>query len=411
MIDFEKSPELAEQLKRAENIAVEFMRPISRYYDDHEYEQPWSYINAMWNEQLEGGLRSNKAPEGAGKSLPRFMISMHVSEMMAWGDAALTMVTPGPALAGAAIGAVSTPEQRERFLTRFSQGHPKWGAMAMTEPAAGSDTAHIQTTARLSEDGKEWVLNGEKIFCSNGQRATKDSPGLIVVWATVDPKAGRAGMKSFVVESGTPGLVVTRLDKKMGLKVSDTAAITLDDCRIPFDNILGSPEVAQPGPDNKKGFQGAMKTFDASRPGVAAGACGIARAAIEYVKDYLAGQGRPVRYDLPYHKLGAVERDVLRMEADRQAAWLLTLRAAWLLDQGLSNTLEASMAKGKAGQTVTWVTQKAVEILGPHGYSCQNLVEKWMRDARVQDLFEGTGQINRLIVARRLLGYSSKELQ
>lgn len=409
MIDFEQPEAVKEQVARTRNIAVEFMRPISRYYDEHEYEQPWSYVNVMWNEQLEGGLRSSRKP--ADESLPRNMIAMHVSEMMAWGDAALGMVTPGPALAGAAIGAVSTPEQKERFLNRYTSGKPKWGAMAMTEPAAGSDTANIQTTARLSDDGKEWILNGEKIFCSSGQRSIKDSPGLIVVWATLDPKAGRAGMKSFVVEGGTPGLTVARLEKKMGLRVSDTAAISLENCHIPFENILGSPEVAQPGAGNHKGFQGAMRTFDASRPGVAAGACGIARASIEFVKEYLAKQGRPIRYGAPYYQLTAVEQDVMKMEADLKAAWLLTLRAAWMLDQGLPNTMEASMAKTKAGQVVTWVTQKAVEILGSDGYSTRNLPEKWLRDGRVQDLFEGTGQINRLIVARRLLGYSNKELQ
>jgi acyl-CoA dehydrogenase len=413
MIDFEQPEELKEQLERASNIAVQYMRPISRYYDEHEHEQPWEFINPMWQEELSGGLRSSSDKAGNTGQVEsiRNMIGVHVAEMMAWGDAALSMVTPGPALAGAAIRAVSTPEQKERFLARFTEGEPKWGAMAMTEPQAGSDTARIRTTARLSEDGKEWILNGEKIFCSNGQRATRESPGLVVVWATVDPQAGRAGMKSFVVEAGTPGMTVVRLEKKMGIRVSDTAAVSFEDCRIPFENILGSPEVVRRGTANSKGFQGAMRTFDASRPGVAAGACGIARAAIEFVKEHLEKAGCPVRYEGPYHRQTAVERDVLRMEADCRAAWLLTLRAAWMLDRGLPNTMEASMAKGKAGAAVTWITEKAVEILGPEGYSCKNLLEKWMRDGRVQDLYEGTGQINRLIVARRLLGYSNKELQ
>jgi acyl-CoA dehydrogenase len=263
----------------------------------------------------------------------------------------------------------------------------------------------------LSEDCKEWILNGEKIFVTSGWMAAKETPGIVVVWATIDPKAGRAGMKSFVVESGTPGMNVLRMEKKHGIRASDTAAITFTDCRIPFDNILGSPEVAKPSADSSKGFQGAMKTFDATRPGVAAGACGIGRASLDYVKEHLEKQGRPVRYDVPYSQLTAVERDVIQMEAQLKAAWMLVLKAAWMTDNGMPNTLEASLCKVKAGQAVTFVTQKAVEILGPEGYTCKNLVEKWMRDAKINDLYEGTGQINRLIVARRLLGYTSKELQ
>ncbi len=413
MIDFEKPEVMARQIELAKNIAVEYMRPISRYYDDHEHDRPWEYINAMWGGQATGGVRGRPtAPvsgEGEGPNM-RSVINVCVTEALSWGDAGISLSTPGQGLGGAAIQAVGTPEQKKRFLTRFSEGEPKWGAMAMTEPQAGSDTARIRSTATLSEDGKEWILNGEKIFVTGGLMAAQESPGLVVVWATVDPKAGRAGMKSFVVESGTPGMTVARLEKKHGIRASDTAAITLDNCRIPFDNILGSPEVAKPGADNNKGFAGAMKTFDATRPGVAAGAIGIGRASLEFVKEYLEKQNRPIRFGLPYSQLSAVERDVMRMEGQLRAAWLLVLRAAWLMDMGLSNSLEASMCKVKAGEAVTLITQKAVEIVGSEGYSCKHLLEKWMRDAKINDIYEGTGQINRLIVARRMLGYSSKEL-
>ena len=413
MIDFEQPEVLARQVKLAQTIAVEVMRPIARYYDEHEHDRPWEYINAMWSGQLTGGTRgrpSAAAGEGEGPIL-RSVIGVCVTEALAWGDAGINLSTPGQGLGGAAIQAVGTPDQKQRFLTRFSEGEPKWGAMAMTEPQAGSDTARIATTAKLSEDGTEWILNGEKIFVTGGLMAAKESPGLVVVWATVDPTAGRAGMKSFVVESATPGMTVVRLEKKHGIRASDTAAISFQDCHIPYDNILGSAEVAKPGSTSNKGFQGAMKTFDATRPGVAAGAIGIGRASLEFVKESLEKQGRPIRYGLPYSQLTVVERDVMRMEGQLRAAWLLVLRAAWLMDQDLPNTTEASMCKVKAGEAVTWITHKAVEILGPDGYSCKNLVEKWMRDAKINDLYEGTGQINRLIVARRLLGYSSKELQ
>jgi acyl-CoA dehydrogenase len=369
----------------------------------------------MWKNGANAGYRGKPAKEldrEAGESVMKYRntLLMHTIEALSWGDAGLYLSTPGGGLGGAAIEAVGTPDQKERFLRRFSEGEPKWGAMAMTEPQAGSDTANIRTTAKLSEDGKEWILNGEKIFVTSGYMAGEKSPGLIVVWATIDPTAGRAGMKSFVVESGTPGMKVARLEKKHGIRASDTAAINFTDCRIPFDNILGSPEVQQSREGNK-GFAGAMKTFDATRPAVAASAIGIARASLEFVQAHLEKNGVPVRYDLPYHRQSAVLRDVLRMEAQLRAAWLLVLRAAWQMDAGISNSMEASMSKAKAGEAVTWITQKAVEILGPEGYSCKNLVEKWMRDAKINDLYEGTGQINRLIVARRLLGYSSKQLQ
>lgn len=415
MIDFKIPEAITQQVNLINNVAVQVMRPLARHFDDHEHDRPWDYINLMWKNGANAGYRGKPAREleqTAGESVMKYRntLLMHTIEALSWGDAGLYLSTPGGGLGGAAIEAVGTPDQKERFLRRFSEGEPKWGAMAMTEPQAGSDTANIRTTARLSEDGQEWILNGEKIFVTSGYMAGEKSAGLIVVWATIDSKAGRAGMKSFVVESGTPGMKVARLEKKHGIRASDTAAINFTDCHIPFDNILGSPEVQQSREGNK-GFAGAMKTFDATRPAVAASAIGIARASLEFVQAHLEKNGVPVRYDLPYHRQSAVLRDVLRMEAQLRAAWLLVLRAAWQMDAGISNSMEASMSKAKAGEAVTWITQKAVEILGPEGYSCKNLVEKWMRDAKINDLYEGTGQINRLIVARRLLGYSSKQLQ
>jgi acyl-CoA dehydrogenase len=281
--------------------------------------------------------------------------------------------------------------------------------MAITEPGAGSDSAAITMTARLDEESNEWVLNGEKIFVTSGLMAAQESDGFVVVWATLDRSAGRAGIKSFVVEAGTPGMKVTKVEEKLGVRASDTASIVFEDCRIPYDNILGSPEVKQRS--STKGFKGVMLTFDASRPLVAASAMGIARATIEFVKKTLAEEGIEIRYDVPRHKLTALERDVLDMEAQYKAAWLLTLRAVSMLDQRMPNALESSMCKVKAGKAVTLITQKAVEILGPLGYSRELLVEKWMRDAKINDLFEGTGQINTLIVARRILGYTRRELK
>jgi acyl-CoA dehydrogenase len=275
----------------------------------------------------------------------------------------------------------------------------------MTEPGAGSDTSAIQTTAQLDPVTNEWILNGEKIFCTSGKAALDESNGVVVIWATLDRSAGRAAMRPFVVEAGTPGVTVSKLEKKHGIRASDTAAIVLSDARIPYENILGDPEIKQGG-----GFKGAMATFDASRPMVAASALGVGRAAIEFVKEALAEEGIEIPYGAPKNALTAVQRDVIEMEMQWKAAWLLTLRAASMLDHKIHNSLEAAMCKAKAGKAVTLITQKAVELLGPQGYSREWLIEKWMRDGKINDIYEGTGQINLLIVARRILNYSSKDL-
>jgi acyl-CoA dehydrogenase len=321
---------------------------------------------------------------------------------------------PTPALGGSAVAAAGTPEQKERFLAPFrGDGHPIWGAMAITEPAAGSDAAAIETTAQLDEATDEWVLNGNKIFCTAGERAASVDGGIVVVWATVDKSAGRGGIKSFVVPGNTPGMTVIGCEKKMGIRASDTATLRLENCRIPKDHLLGSAVVKKQkdGGGGDKGFKGAMATFDASRPIVAAMAVGVGRASLDFLKEELARQGVEIRYDAPPRGLTAIERDVIEMEADLQAARLLTWRAAWMMNRGRPNNLEASIAKAKAGLAVTRICQKAVELLGPVGYSRKILVEKWFRDAKINDIFEGTQQINQLIVARRILDYPSSMLR
>jgi acyl-CoA dehydrogenase len=251
------------------------------------------------------------------------------------------------------------------------------------------------------------VLNGSKIFCTNGSLALERPGGMVVVWASVDRSAGRAGIKPFVVEAGTPGISLVKLEDKMGIRVSDTAQLVLEDCRIPASNLLGSAETK---PRGKGAFTGAMATFDATRPMVAAMSVGLARAALELLKDALAESGIEPRYGRSPGRMLAVERDLVEMEAELDATRLLTWRAAWMLDRGLRNSLEASIAKAKAGKMVTRVTQRVVEHLGPLGPSRRLLAEKWFRDAKINDIYEGTQQINLLIVARRILDYGSAEL-
>jgi acyl-CoA dehydrogenase len=231
-----------------------------------------------------------------------------------------------------------------------------------------------------------------------------------VIWATIDPSAGRAGMRPFVVEAGTPGAKVTKLEHKLGIRASDTASIVLQDCRIPYENILGSAEVQRAKPTTK-GFKGAMATFDATRPLVAATAIGVSRATIELVKELLANQGVQVRYGLPRNLLTNIEREVIDMEVMLESAWLLVIKAVWMADNRKANSMVASMSKVRAGDVVTRITQKAVELMGPLGYTRDLLLEKWFRDAKISDIYEGTGQINRLIVARHVLNYSGRELR
>jgi acyl-CoA dehydrogenase len=255
------------------------------------------------------------------------------------------------------------------------------------------------------------VLNGEKIFVTAGDKSMTEyeqtGKGFIVVWATIDPSAGRAGMRAFVVEAGTPGVKVTKLEHKLGIRCSDTAAIVLQDARVPFDHIMGSPTIET----TTKGFKGAMATFDATRPLVAASGIGVARAALEEVKTALADQGVKIRYGLPRQKLTNVEREVIDMEIMLRSAWLMIIKAVWMADNRKPNALESSMSKVKAGDVVTKITQKAIELMGPLGYSRKSLLEKWFRDAKITDIYEGTGQINRLVVARNILDYTGKDLR
>jgi acyl-CoA dehydrogenase len=427
MIDFELPDKIKAQLQMTEYVAREVMRPAARTLDEHEHERPVNYVKMMWpvmadmqkaalereRRKAEAAASGEKPDETKKKGPGTYFVGlMHTAEILAWGDVAQYLCTPSGMLGGTAIEAVGTLEQKERFLSRFadSKAAPAWGAMAMTEPGAGSDTSAISTTAALDEKTNEWVLNGEKIFCTNGKLALDESGGLVVVWATVDRSAGRAGMKSFVVEAGAPGVKVVKQEEKHGIRASDTVSIVFDNARIPYENILGSPEVRDRDPASKKGFKGAMKTFDASRPIIAATAVGVARAALEITRQKLKEAGIEIRYDAPPHLQTALERDVIDMEAELRATWLLTLRAGSMMDHGEPNALESSMCKAKAGQASTRIAHKCVEILGPLGYSREWLVEKLARDAKIADLYEGTHEINQLIVARQILNFSSSEL-
>lgn len=416
-ISFEIPENIQQQAQMAQFLAESTMRPFSRQLDENEHERPTVFIEqvkpilqSMQQQNLKQLDREPK-PESEssknGKPSTRNLGLMMMVEALSWGDAGIYLCLPWGGLGTAAIEAVGTPEQKKRLLSRFAYGdEPTWGAMAITEPNAGSDNSAMATTAVFDEETNEWVLNGEKIFITSGKLALEESNGLVVVWATVDKNAGRAGIKSFIVEAGTPGVSIGKVEIKHGIRASDTASIVFNDARIPADNILGSPEVKTGG----RGFKGAMATFDASRPFVAASAIGIARASVEFVKEKLDEAGIEIPYGTPYHKLTVLQRDFMELESQLKAAYLLTLRAINMLDEKKSNPLEASMCKVKAGKATTWITQKAVEMLGMMGYSREWLLEKFMRDGKINSIYEGTDQINTLIVARRILDYTRKEL-
>jgi acyl-CoA dehydrogenase len=419
MISFEMPDRVKQTVTLMTMVAENMMRPVARHFDEHEHEIPWDYINFMHdaNKQMGGGgfvpstgdkPKKKEGEEEPKKKGPRtsYQRLAFSAEVLSWGDTGLYLCSPVGMLGAAAVAATGTPEQKERFLKRYTGEKPVFDAMALTEPHAGSAMpAMVRTTA--VRDGDEWVLNGEKIFVTAGHKSLVDSQGFVVVWATIDPSAGRAGVRPFVVEAGTPGCSVTKLEHKLGIRASDTASIVLQDCRIPFDNILGRPEVEK---KTTEGFKGAMATFDASRPMVAASALGVARATLETLKEVLAQHGITVRYGLPRSRLTNLERELIDMEILLRSTWLLVLKSVWMMDEGKPNNLVASMGKVRAGDAVVRITQRAVELLGPFGFSRESLIEKWFRDAKINDLYEGTGQINRLIVARRILDYGRKEL-
>jgi acyl-CoA dehydrogenase len=406
MINLETPRKFRPLIGQAHQVAMNMLRPNSRTYDtaEHSYPKELDMLAAMVDGLSASGQtsgagasgvkRAESDPSGAsagtrnGSNLASVLSIME----MCWGDVGLLLSMPRQGLGNSAIASVADDEQAERFKG-------VWAGMAITEPGCGSDSANIRTTATL--DGDEYVINGEKIYVTAGERCDA-----VVVWATLDRSLGRAAIKSFVVPKGTPGMTLERLEHKLGIRSSDTAAFRFENCRVPKENLLGSPEI-----DTKQGFAGAMATFDNTRPLVAAMAVGCARASLELTRELLEDAGVDIDYDRPAQTQSAAAATFLQLESDWEAAYLLTLQAAWMADNSKPNSLEASMAKAKAGRVGSDVTLRCVELAGSVGYSEHELLEKWARDSKILDIFEGTQQIQQLIVARRLLGKTSAELK
>jgi acyl-CoA dehydrogenase len=408
MINLETPKKFGPLIAQARQVADEVFRPISRRYDRDEHERPKeldmlaALVDGMNDGSDMGGAgaagvrrssngNGKKADDGGTRNGSNLSTALSIMELCR-GDVGLLLSMPRQGLGNSAIASVADDEQLERFAGR-------WAAMAITEPEAGSDSASIRTTA--VPDGDEYVLNGEKIYVTAGERAD-----LVVVWATLDRSKGRGAIKSFVVERSNPGLILDRLEHKLGIRASDTAAFRLVDCRVPKEDLLGPPGIA-----DTNGFAGAMQTFDNTRPLVAAMAVGLTRGCLEETRTLLEQAGVTIDYGAPAVTQSAAAAEFVQMDADYEAAYLLTMQAAWMADNGKPNSLQASMAKAKAGRTCVDVALRCVELAGTLGYSEDLLLEKWARDAKILDIFEGTQQIQLLIVARQLLGLSSAQLR
>lgn len=397
MISFELSQEQKQTKEMVHWFAKNEMRPISLLADQLK-RVPDEWLVKVNKMGISGGASSfssgakNKSVEkkDGKKEMQGNRMGVISAEELGWGDAAIALTLPGPGLGGPPVQSSGTPEQKRRFLSIFSKDEdPRWGAYALTEPEAGSDVSGLQTTAVKVEGG--YVLNGQKIFITNGGRAS-----WVVVFATIDKSLGRAGHRAFVVEKGTPGFSCSRIADKLGLRASETAELVFEDCFVPDENLLGGEEYYANKASGPSGFRVAMKTFDSTRPIIAGMATGIARGAYEETVDI-------IKLDFPKHGrsyaiaselMGLIHQSIL-------ASRLLTWEAAWKADAGESNAKEAAMCKAYSGKMVLDVTSKCLELLGSAGIE-SNIVEKLYRDAKIYDIFEGTNQIQQLITARGL---------
>ncbi|HET6794595.1 MAG TPA: acyl-CoA dehydrogenase family protein, partial [Acidimicrobiales bacterium] len=388
-----------EQLAEVRRLGAEYMRPMGLEADrtglplpaDHHFYFICARQGGLVSRLVGEGEEEGAGPDAEPGALEwRPMRALLTAEESAYWDRGVALSLPGPGLGGAALRSTGTPEQRRRFMEVFADhSRPHWAAMAMTEPGAGSDVARIQTRAR--RDGDEWVLRGQKMFCSNGARAD-----WVVVWATVDPTLGRDGHRAFVVERGTPGFELLRVEHKMGSRGYETASFAVDDVRVPTDNLLGGEEFYA----SRRGFKGAMATFNMNRPVHAAQGVGMGRAAhdlaLDLVRNDYPAQGR--RRQRALERLAAIRRGL-------QTARLICMHAMWLATDGTPNALEASYSKLYAPPMVYRAIATALDIFGEAGVRHDRMLEKLYRDCKILDIGEGTQQVQRVVIARQLFDF------
>lgn len=378
MIAFRLTPEQEELQERAHRFAEEEIWPIAAEYD-RRGEHPAFIIDRAYEE----GLINLAVPAAYGGGGRGVLDNCIVTEELGWGCAGITTTIMVNTLATTPLVLFGSEEQQERFLTPLAEQR-QLAAFCLTEREAGSDAGGVQTTALL--DGDEYVINGTKCFIANGGLAS-----LYTVFALVDPERGARSMSALIVPADAPGVTITKTEDKMGQRASNTAEITFSDVRVPRENLLGR---------EGRGFSIALKTLDYARAGAAALATGVARRALELAADY--AQQR-VQFGKPIAEQQAIQFMLADMGTRVEASRLLTWQAAWLADEGRSNNKESAMAKYFAGDTAMQVTTDAVQIFGGYGYMRDYPVEKLMRDAKLLQIYEGTNQIQRLVVARNVL--------
>ena len=382
----------------AHGFAADVIRPAGEEWDERE-ETPWPIIQEAAKIGLYGF-------EGTAQffSDPTGLLLPIVNEELFWGDAGIGMAIFGTTLAVASIFGQGTNEQIGEWIPRCfgTVDDPKVASFCVSEPDAGSDVSALRTRAKFDEKTNEWVINGQKAWATNGGIAD-----VHVVVASVDPELRSRGQAAFLIPIDTKGISQGVKVKKHGIRASHTAEVLLDDVRIPAENVLGGKEKlderlarAREGTKNKS--QAAMATFEASRPTVGAQAVGIARAAYEYALDYSKEREQFGRKIIENQSIAFMLAD-MKMEID--CARLLVWRASWMGRTGQDfNNAEGSMSKLKAGEVAVWTTERAIQILGGNGYAREYPVERWHRDAKIYTIFEGTSEIQRLVISRAISG-------
>src|SRR5436190_21479677 len=392
-MDFGATEEQREFRELCRRFATEVIRPVAAKHDAEE-STPWEVIRAAREWGLEGIDHLQRLAND-----PDAQFSVIYAEELHWGCAGIALAITGSSLAAAGLASSGTPEQIARWIPEClgAGDEIRLGAYAVTEPQAGSDVKSLRTTAKL--DGDEWVLNGTKVFITNGGIAD-----VHVVVATVDPELGHRGQASFVVQKGTPGIRQGKKESKIGIRASHTAEVVLEDCRIPVENLLGgmdklNKKLERARSGQKSGPSNALATFEMTRPIVGASALGIAQAAYEWTLEYLGGQtvdgGKPA---LEEQRIQQVLADVA---TEIDSSRLLVQRAAWMGRNGIPMTGgQGSMSKLKAGDVTMWATTTLMELVGPYAQTTDCPLEKWFRDAKIYQLFEGTAQVQRLVISR-----------
>ncbi|MHB8509574.1 MAG: acyl-CoA dehydrogenase family protein [Candidatus Dormibacteria bacterium] len=397
MVSFELSAEQLEMKQWIHEFAAKELRPAAAEWDERE-ETPWPIIQKA----AEVGIYSVDFLQQIFAGDETGLLGAIAQEELFWGDAGIGLAIMGSSLAAAGIFAAGTPEQIMQWVPEC-YGTPKeikLGAFAVTEPNAGSDVRSLKTTAK--KDGSDWVLNGQKVFITNGGIADTH-----VVVAAVEPELGAKGQATFVVPKGTPGISQGAKHKKLGIRASHTAEVLLDECRIPSECLLGGEEKLQARLGKareghvSKG-SGALRTFEMTRPLVGAQAVGIARAAYEYALDYARER---MAFGRPIIENQAIAFKLADMAMEIEASRLLVWHASWMAKTGKEfDKGQGSMSKLKAGETAVKVTEEAIQILGGYGYIRDYPVERWYRDAKIYTIFEGTSEIQRLVISRAISG-------